>query len=98
MFEVVKINFLFSFRRHSRFTYMLLPPPPTPFPFQQRSDGYETGVSNSTVSHSVSQQHLHKVIQGEEHYDKWCKIEAENLSDSQLQVLKRIRVEVSIFA
>ena len=32
------------------------------------------------------------------HYDKWFKIAAKNPSDSQLQVLKRIRVEVSIFA
>ena len=32
------------------------------------------------------------------HYDKWCKIAATNPSNSQLQVFKRIRVEVSIFA
>ena len=32
------------------------------------------------------------------HYEKWCKMPAKNPSDSQLQVLKRIRVEVSIFA
>ena len=70
---------------------------------------------------TVSQQHLHKVIQGEElgdpselfyrdpqyflagelylkHYNKWCKIAAKNPSDLQLQDLKRIRVEVFIFA